>query len=90
MAMSEDISKKNEGIYRWTSEPDHDGDVVAVQNCRGYDGVVVMTGKPGKLKSGLVSGQEAFELAMAILDLREDRMPRTIHQEIDTETGETR
>lgn len=88
MGMSEDLSRKNQGTYQWTSEPDQDGDVAKAQNCRGYDGVVVFTGKPNKLKSALLSGPEAREFALAILDLLEDRQPRALRHNIDTDTGE--
>lgn len=53
------------GKFVWASAPDEDGDIVRVQNVRGFDGLLIGTGKPGRIKSALLPSEEAREFLLA-------------------------
>jgi hypothetical protein len=65
------------GKFVWTSQPDQDGDLVRVQNVRGFDGLMIGTGKPGRIKSALLPADEAREFLLSAFAVLYGERPGT-------------
>jgi len=75
VSRTENLAEKYQGRYRWTSDPDRDGDTVTATNCLSVEGVVIAAGAPGNQQAAHLTGHEARQLALAILDLLDGVCP---------------
>lgn len=78
MSRTENLAEKYQGMYRWTSEPDKDGDHMAATNTR--NGVVIGAGNDKTWGCAFLDRAEARHLALALLDLIDGTCPNTTQE----------
>ncbi|MGG7653522.1 hypothetical protein [Kocuria rosea] len=83
MSTVENLGEQNKGVYRWTSDPDRDGDTLRVKNNRGCSDLVFTAGNDKTAGSVIVTSTEARSLALAILDLLDGECPTTDQQHME-------